>query len=751
VLSQTPSAFKLFSRIDSQLPERLDALRVVVFGGEALLLRNLKGWFEKYRDRRPQMVNMYGITETTVHVTYRLLSLADIEATASLIGRPLNDLTIELVNENLQRVAGGEVGEIIVSGPGVSLGYLGNEPLTRERFIELELDSGQRRRYYLSGDLARRTESGEYEYLGRRDHQVNLNGFRIELGEIESALLKFPGIRSAVVLAQAQLQKPPRIVDSLPRARDEMTQTRQLIRATPDAQEDLATEDKLIAYVVYEIAPEPQALHSHLSRHLPDYMIPFSLIPIDEIPLNQNGKVDVAKLQSQTRNVIVPRAVYVAPQSEEERIWAKLFADVLDRPRVGIHEGFFEMGGDSIRIIQLRSRALKAGLPVSVQDIFRLQTPAALAAATQRTHAEPERPRVAPFAQIGAHERARMPAGVVDAYPLARLQEGLLFHSLYGNDIAMYCDIFEFRFRGPVDVQAFEAAVAELIARHQIFRTSFNFEDFERPLQLVHEKASCEIRVFDSRALDESARRQFQLQRLEKEKRSTYDVSRAPLIRFSLDRQQDDEFILTMSFHDALLDGWSESATIVELLQNYFDIIARGAVQDRPSINTRFADFAAIEQEVLADSRVREFWEAELEDVIPTMLPLEQGPPAPTHQNPVHFLAVDLPAELSDELKAVARQLGVSLKHLLLAAHAAVLSLVCGERDIIMAVESNGRLEDGDGEQVFGSHLNVVPWRIKLDACAWEELIRIIEQKEAALQPYRRYPYQAIQRQPPAV
>ncbi|WP_102811000.1 non-ribosomal peptide synthetase [Burkholderia pseudomallei] len=746
VLNQTPSAFKYFIAADLRRDDRLSALRLVIFGGETLVFGSLKDWFRKYGDAQPLLVNMYGITEITVHGTYRPVTLADLDAPGSMIGLPLRDLSIVLLDEDRKPVVDGEVGEIYVGGRGVALGYLRNETLTRERFVDLDIEPGVGvGRYYKSGDLARKVGDADYEYLGRKDQQVKINGFRIELGEIEAALTRFDGIRDAVTLA-SKPHKPRNVV--APASADggagAITEIRQLIRAASTPQPD-DEQTRLVSYIVCDALPDVQALYRHLSERIPDYMMPSAVLPIDAIPLNQNGKVDAKALMQRADGAIPLRAAYVAPRTDEEKLLCKLYAEVLEKPRVGANDGFFELGGDSIRIIQLRSRALKAGLQISVQDVFRLQTPAALAAVTKISAQLAERPRVAAFAQTSDAERRQLPEDAVDAYPLARLQEGLLFHSQFGDDIAMYCDIFEFRLRARYDLRAFEQALAALIERHPIFRTSFHLGEFERPLQIVHAHSAPVVDVFDYRDVDDARRKQRYEAWLDGEKRRPYDVARAPLLRFSLHRWTDDEFVFTMSFHDALLDGWSESSAVSEILRNYVSLVGDGALPQLPELHTRFSDYVSLEQETVADPAVRAFWEAELEDFRPTRLAYLQETHADAGRNPMRFYAVDVPAALSNDLKALAARLGVSLKHVLLAAHASVMSFVSGESDVVLAVESNGRLEDGDGERVLGTHLNVVPWRVQLGGDTWSELVKRIHDKESALQAYRRYPYQEIQ------
>ena len=213
MLNQTPSAFRQLIQADLAEPPADYALREVIFGGEALELQALKPWFERYGDRRPRLVNMYGITETTVHVTYRPISLADVEAgRGSVIGEPIPDLYIRLLDERGEPVPIGVPGEIWVGGAGVAKGYLNRPELTAERFVADPFDPAGQARLYRAGDLARRLPDGDLEFLGRSDAQVKIRGFRIELGEIEAALAAHPEVADAAVIAREDTPGDKRLV-----------------------------------------------------------------------------------------------------------------------------------------------------------------------------------------------------------------------------------------------------------------------------------------------------------------------------------------------------------------------------------------------------------------------------------------------------------------------------------------------------------------------------------------------------------
>ncbi|GAB3356723.1 amino acid adenylation domain-containing protein [Lysobacter tyrosinilyticus] len=357
VLNQTPSAFR--NLIHADLAAGSDAsrlaLRYVIFGGEALELQMLRPWFERHGDSKPRLINMYGITETTVHVTYRPIGLTELNRNAgSVIGEPIPDLRLFVLDANLMPVRTGEEGEIYVAGAGVSRGYLNRPDLTAERFFEWRSPDGENVRLYKTGDLSRRLDDGDLEYLGRSDHQVKIRGFRIETGEIESVLARHESVRACAVIARAD-------------------------RSDGDA--------RLVAYVVPTGSPASQAeLRTHLAASLPDYMIPSAFVVLGALPLTENGKLDRKALPAPARQR--PELAYACepPVGPLEDLLCESFAEILAIEPVGRNDNFFDLGGDSMLATRLLHRVAQARDPSSViptASLFRNPTPAALAASLE--------------------------------------------------------------------------------------------------------------------------------------------------------------------------------------------------------------------------------------------------------------------------------------------------------------------------------------------------------------------------------
>jgi amino acid adenylation domain-containing protein len=349
VLNQTPSAFRQLLQADLAADEGLDlALDTVVFGGEALDPASLAPWMDIRGHEAPRLVNMYGITETTVHVTYRPLTGADGLAAGSPIGKPIPDLSVHLTDRRLDPVPPPVPGELLVGGAGLARGYLGRPALTAERFVPDPFSPLPGARLYRSGDLARRTAAGELEYLGRIDRQVKVRGFRIELGEVEATLAAFPGLRGAAVVARA----------------------------------DGAGEPALAAYVVPEgdgpVAPAE--LLAYVRDRLPPYMVPRWVTPLDALPLTAHGKLDVAALPEPERARAGDESSYRAPGGALERRLTELWADLLQVDRVGVDDNFFDLGGHSILMLELQRRLVGVvGREVPVVELFSHPTVASLA------------------------------------------------------------------------------------------------------------------------------------------------------------------------------------------------------------------------------------------------------------------------------------------------------------------------------------------------------------------------------------
>jgi acyl-CoA synthetase (AMP-forming)/AMP-acid ligase II/acyl carrier protein len=349
VLNQTPSAFYQLIQAEETQPSLDDlALRLVIFGGEALELQNLKPWFKRHGDKKPQLANMYGITETTVHVTYRPITSEDVQGgQGSVIGEPIPDLQLYVLDRNLQPVPIGVAGELFVGGAGLARGYLNRPELTEERFISNPFSNKPGDRLYKTGDVARFLPNRDLEYLGRADQQVQIRGFRVELGEIETVLMDHENVNQAVVIVRG----------------------------------DQADDQRLAAYFVSTSNQSASSveLRKHLQAKLPEYMIPQYFVELKSIPLTPNGKVDrralpEPQLDRQTEET------YVAPRNEVEKVIAGTWQQLLNIKNIGIQDNFFEIGGHSLLLVRMLNKLQQSfKREFSIVEMFRHPTIATLA------------------------------------------------------------------------------------------------------------------------------------------------------------------------------------------------------------------------------------------------------------------------------------------------------------------------------------------------------------------------------------
>ena len=689
------------------------SLRRVICSGEALSVDVQESFFERLH---AELHNLYGPTEASIDVTYWKCS-PDPECRSIPIGRPIANTQMYVLDHAGQPVPPGVAGEIHIGGTGLARGYLNRAALTAERFVPDQFNQLPGARFYKTGDLGRYRTDGNIEFLGRVDHQVKVRGHRIELGEIETALAAHPAVRDNVVTVH----------------------------------EDERGEKRLVAYLTATGPNEvgPGELRSYLSERLPDYMIPAFFIWLAKMPLTANGKLDRRALPAPGRERPAPETSYVAPRSATEELLAGIWADVLGLDRVGVEDNFFVLGGDSIRSVRVLAQAREHGLEVSLQQLFRHQTIAALAREIKAADASVDvLPKTQPFDLVSESDKARMPAGVVDAYPLSMLQGGMLFHIALSPETAVYHNVNSWHLRATFDREYFMAAVARAVARHPILRTSFDLTSYSEPLQLVHESATMHVGVTDIRSLSDEEQGAILDQYVAAERVKEFDLTRPPLLRFHIHRRTDESFQFTLTENHPILDGWSLNSTLSEIFTSYFALLNGQELPQVEPPTVTFRDFVLLERQTVESEEHRSFWREKLRDLQVTRvarLPARYRSGGSQHRIRQEYVLVS--QELSEALNSTARALKMPLKSLLLAAHMKVLSVLSGERDVVSGLVTNGRPEALDGEQVRGLFLNTLPFRLMLPNESWADLVRATFEAEWELLPHRRYPLPALQRE----
>ncbi|MCA0401875.1 MAG: amino acid adenylation domain-containing protein, partial [Proteobacteria bacterium] len=715
ILNQTPSAFQQL--LDAEIRRRHSVtarrlpLRCVIFGGEALNRKALDPWFALYGYDQPRLINMYGITETTVHVTYN--PIVDDSRKSAGIGRAIPDLRLYILDERLEPVPTGIYGELHVAGPGLARGYHNRPDLSAERFLPDPFAMTPGARMYRTGDVARFMADGEIEYLGRADHQVKIRGFRIELGEIEAALESLPHVAGALVLARPGPSGEKRLVAYCIASNGE---------AGPDQPETHRAE----------------AMREALAAGLPDYMIPAHYLWLKAFPLTANGKIDQARLPEPGRDVTA--TAYRAPRRPKEALLADIWQAVLGVERIGIDDNFFALGGDSMRAVVVIAKARESGLAIRLEDLFRRQTIAALAE-TGEAHATETTAGLLSHIALSEADRAKMPEGAEDAYPLSRLQLGMVFHGQLGEDIGLYHDVFSFRLKlARWDEQCFETALARVVEANPALRTSFDIARFSTPMQIVARRIALPVAHLDLRALTPATQDEAITAWREAEKRNPFDLSTAPLFRVAIHRLGENEINYTFAFHHAILDGWSVATFQSVLFSTYRALLAGEEIAALP-MRAEGKLAVAAEYRALADPAARAFWLERLADHTVSRLPEWPGR-AREHGvgHVTHALAPDLVARLQEQAMA----LNVPLRTVFLAAHLKMLGMISGQSDVMSGVVTHSRPEIAEGDRILGLFLNTVPFRLALEGASWRALISAVFEAELAISPHRAYPMSEI-------
>ncbi len=738
VLTQTPSAFTEFDRADTASPEPL-ALRWIILAGEPLQPPAIRRWTTRHgwgadeaapgRHRGPRLANMYGITEATIHTTFICLDEGCLDQPLTVVGGPLGHASAQIVDGAGGLCPVGVVGEIYVGGPGVAGGYLHQPGLTADRFIADRFGPVPGARLYRSGDLGRWRPDGTIEYAGRADLMVKIRGFRIELGEIEAALAASPAVRDCIAAVRR----------------------------------DDTGRDVLAGYVVPADPASPPTtagLRRWLRDILPGYMIPAAFTTITAIPLTANGKADRAALPAPGRPAT--GHPHTPPEGPAETRLAAIWATVLNLPQVGRHDNFFDLGGDSIRSIQILGAAKAAGLPFTIQQLFTSPTIAELAAAITPGTRPPAAPAAAPFSLLADHDRRRLPPGLDDAYPMASLQVGMLYEQERDPARRPYHNTASYLIHAPFSEPAFRQAIDHATARHPILRTSFDLSSYTQPLQLIHPATAIPLRAADIRHLTPDSQQHLITALMTRQRQLPFDPAQPGLLRVFLHQLTDSSFQLTLTEHHAIFDGWSLNSTITEILETYSTLLAGHRYQPPPPLRSAYRDFIALEQQAAASPSTARFWAARLAGRPAARLPRwPAGAAAPPGLTPQprpgeyrhhatgddHYGTIEttLPPDLNTALRDLARTLQTPLKTITLTAYLRVIAMITGSTDILTGLTLNGRPEEPDGDQARGLYLNTLPLRITLPDGTWQHLISTVFTAETELLPHRRYPLAELQ------
>lgn len=711
VLNQTPSAFyNLASEVLKRPGLKLN-LRYLIFGGEALMPNRLRDWREKYPQIR--LVNMFGITETTVHVTYKEIGAEEIDLNTSNVGQPLPYLRGYIVDRHLRLLPRGAMGELCVGGEGVGRGYLNRVELTARKFAENPYNHGEI--LYRSGDLARLIEDRDITYCGRLDHQVKIRGYRVELGEIENRLLTHHDIDQAVVLFQVGGKKAQKRENG----------------------------HVLVAYMVSRKKLDMVEIKEYLSGILPDYMLPAYFLQLDRMPLTVNGKLDKRILYSRFENNLKEMTREALPTNEVEKKILEIWKEVLEAKNIGTGENFFNVGGDSIKAINLIN-LLEAefDIELNVADLYLKNTIQELAGLINHSHKHRSGEDYRNIEQELEILKKQIlteiedSANIEDLYPMSDIEKGMVFHSLKDPGSALYHDQMVYQVKYPRFVsEEFRGALTLLVKKHSILRTAFNMEEFEQPIQFVYREVSLDFEHADISSKEPSAQGAYLQNLLEQDRLNPFDPAVPPLWRlrtFSLDHEN---ICVVLVAHHAILDGWSVAVLMTELNNTYLELKSNPDFVP-PGLKGDYRNFVVEQMAEKQKTEPIEYWRNELIDYKRLDILTAYGE---KNLPETRTCSYNLERNLLNRLKPAAESLDTTAKNICFGAYLYMLNMFSFENDLVVGLVANNRPLCEDGEKILGCFLNTVPFRLRIpERLSWSDYMEMIDEKMQELKRHER-------------
>ncbi|MFI5698811.1 amino acid adenylation domain-containing protein [Streptomyces xanthochromogenes] len=704
-----PSMLNVFLEAE-ELAEHCGTLKRVICSGEALPRKTI----EVFTATLPAtgLHNLYGPTEAAIDVSHWPCS-ADYPGELVPIGKPIDNVRLYVVDRDLRLQPVGVPGELCIGGVAVATGYHRRDDLNAEMFVPDPYGTQPGARLYRTGDLARFLPDGQIQYLGRIDNQVKLRGLRVEPDEIAAVIRELPGIQDAAV-----------IVDSSGPAQ------------------------ALAAYVV-STASDPDDLRAQLRDLLPEFLVPQYVVEVPQLPTTPNGKLDRRALPSPTAHAAPAARAGRPPATAAEHDVARAWQDVLQLAApVSADSNFFALGGDSIMALRVSSRLRAAGYAVNLREVFAHTTVAGLAASLNRHDPASAAPLVtAPFALLTDEDKAALPDAAEDAWPLTKLQSGMIYHSLLDEDSPVYHDIFDYELAGVRDPAELARAVRETVAHHAQLRSYFDLERFDEPLQVVlgadTPSAAASLEVVDLAGLSAEAQDRAVLEWVEAEKGRPLDLGRPPL-RFCAHLRGSGRVNLAFSFHHLILDGWSVALVIEEIRARCAGVSAGPDADTAP--DPGYGTYVALERESARRTEDRDAWHTLLDGFPATLVAGHLGSAQP---EAIETAAVelDVPPGLEERLRLRGAALGLPLKSLYLAAHCAALADLTGRSRVVTGLVGNGRPEVPGGSEMVGLFLNTLPLPVEVREADDAELPAAVFARERELVPLQRFPLADIERQ----
>jgi amino acid adenylation domain-containing protein len=695
VLKLTPSHLSLIKDQDNSKSR----IKRLIVGGEAFD-NELASQIHLRFGGDVEIFNEYGPTEATVGcMLYKFVAGKELRAFVP-IGKPAANTQIYVLDSGLNPVAENVIGELFIAGDCLAQGYHNRDELTRERFVANPFNAGAK--MYKSGDLARWLPEGILEFVGRRDDQIKFHGYRVELNELRSSLNRHPKVRNSVIVVAR----------------------------------DLKGNDAIVAYYVARQEIEVAELRAFMQETIIEETIPNLFMHMNRLPLTINGKVNYQALPTieEIREKI--KREFVAARTPSEEMLAGIWAEVLGLKQVSIHENFFELGGHSLLATQIISRVrdlLHVDLPLRV--MFESPTVANLAEKIE--------------AGMRADQNTQLPAIMSIPYdahpPLSFPQQRLWFLEQLNPGQPIYNIFAAASLTGPLDVAVLEQSLSEMIRRHESLRTTFAMVERE-PVQIIAPAMPFTLSVVDLREFEEKEREAETQRRVKEDASKPFDLSSGPLLRTSLLRMSEQEYVVLLTMHHIISDGWSLDIFLSEMVVLY-SAFSLGRPSPLPALRIQYSDFALWQRRWLrGDVLVSHlsYWRRQLADAPPVLkLPTDRvRPPIQSFRGTKQLFA--LPTEVAEGLDSLSRHQGVTLYMTLLAAFKMLLYHYAAEEDIIVGANIANRNRT-EIEGLIGFFTNMLVMRTKLSGDpTFRELLGRVRESALGAYTHQDVPFEKV-------
>jgi tyrocidine synthetase-3 len=692
IINQTPQSFRLLNEFILNYETNLDSLRYVIFGGDKLDATFLKKWCSYYATDKVKLINMYGITETTVHVSFYKITEEDIYNSfgKSIIGKPLPETEIYILNDANLLQPKGVVGEMYIGGTGLSKGYLNKLELTKEKFISNPYRPGSL--MYKTGDFGRWLFDNTIEYIGRIDDQIKIRGYRIELGEIEYYLVTHKLIEQAIVLLNKGIDQ----------------------------------ENELIGYIVSNGSINTTELREYLKKYLPEYMIPYQYVRLDSLPLTNSGKINKSLLPIPNNLLMTSGTEYVKPKNDLESKLVKIWEEVLHRNKIGTNDNFFSLGGDSIKSMIMTNRIKKQiNKSFSVDLLYKSQSISELSEILQsldgdynylNTKLKKGLQFLENFEKIILKEdesKQILPLNKENIFPLSESELGMIYSSLLKPEEPIYYDQFGYSFVIP-DLNKFIQSLKLLINKHPILRSLYYINTFTNPLKVILQDIHIPIDMEDLSHYSTQKQKEYLNNYLAKNNDIRYEFEGDLLWKikvFKLNTNNECEIIWEV--HHALLDGWSINMMLVEF--SYLFLTKNRSKFAK--LKTPYKNFQALLVTGENSESQKLYWKNLLKDYTRNRLPFNYNGYKinPDVRGMKKHTTSLKNIQLLTALDDLTVNHHVSFKSICLAAYLYLLRVICNETDIVTGVVSHNRPQILDSEKMLGNFLNTLPIRMHFD------------------------------------